>query len=196
MSGQRMDAVRRVTDQRQARCDGLRDAHQAQREGGGRGDLRQLAEFLLAGGGDTVGERLRRERQQFVRVRIGRRPDDGDTVRAGVALLVAGEWQPGEYAVVAEPLSGDAAMRLLALEVGDDAHLPIRRVDRLEAGRLAHPRVASVGTDNEFGGEHLSVVQRQAGNVRGEGECLRRGGTDQREVALALDVLPQFAGHQ
>ena len=83
VSGQRMDAVRRVTDQRQARCDGLRDAHQAQREGGGRGDLRQLAEFLLAGGGDTVGERLRRERQQFVRVRIGRRPDDGDTVRAG-----------------------------------------------------------------------------------------------------------------
>jgi len=87
-------------------------------------------------------------------------------------------------------------MRPGAGEVGDDAHLAVGCVVRAQPGRAAHPGVASVGTDQQSGRQRAAVGERQHGGVGAQVEGLRRGRAEQRQVALALDVLPQLAGHQ
>lgn len=186
MSGERVDAVRGVADQRETRCDDLRHLHQAQGEGRRRRERLEVAEHAAAGRGDPRAQFFRRQGEQFCGVRVGRRPDDRNPVDA----VGIGERQPGENAVGAEPLAGDATVRAGAGEVGDDAHFAVRRVAGDEPGLAAHPGIAAVGADQKAGAHPAAVGERQLGSFVTESKGLRGAWREQGEAVLTAHAFP------
>ena len=87
-------------------------------------------------------------------------------------------------------------MRTFTFEVGHHPHFAVRCVDGLQAGRLANPRVATIGANQQFCRQFLAIRQRQHDRFLAHFNGARHGRAKQAKVALPLDVFPQLDGHQ
>ena len=151
LPGDRVDAVRGVAGQREARRDEGARQRQAERPGARLvldADLAELqAEALLELG-------LEQERiagDQFFGVGRALGPDD--------RRAVAGQRQDGERPGRQEMLLGAAIVRPLMRDRADDAGLAVLPADGLDAGHVAQPRLDAVGGDQQRGLQRHAVGQ-------------------------------------
>src|SRR5690606_9107735 len=131
-----------------ARGDHRRGAPKAKREGGDARDRRHRAERRSGRLLHARGEMLRRHRLQFVGERMRRGPDHADAPGRLVSAD-GGKRQQREYALLAEPLPGDVAMRERRIEVRDERTLRVIGYAILDACGLANTRTGTVGADDE-----------------------------------------------
>jgi hypothetical protein len=108
---------------------------------------------VIAGSGNPGAQFFGWQCQHGQRVFVRRGPDDGNAI--------ARHRQPGQHPVVAKPLACDAAMRTLALEIGDQPHLAVGRIDRPQAKYFTYPGVSSVSADEQPGRHGLTVAESQ-----------------------------------
>ena len=78
-----------------------------------------------------------------------------------------------------KPLQCAAAMRMLAIEIGDDRRLSVGPRHGGDARRLAHPRAKAVGADDEAGRKRAAISAAQHAPVGVERKRVEReGGVD------------------
>ena len=145
LSCQRMDHVRRITDQRHARRNDRMRMNQGQWNRLDRTFAQRLqrTERFCAICTEPRSQRLGRPGQQRLGQVVGRRPHQRDPV--------ASQRQQGDDALGSgEPLIRHAPVRQFRGEVGDDRLLRIGPVINAYVGLRAHPRLRAVRTDDQL----------------------------------------------
>jgi hypothetical protein len=151
-----------------------------------RGDQLQRAEPVIAGFGDARTSVGRVERSSSRPWSSGRRPDHRHAI--------AGQRQPGQHAVGAEPLERPAAMRLFAAR----SWRP-RRAGRKGSKRTSIPglRPASMSRRHRRPTTSRAKSVRPSSSVSraasGPGQACGRAGQSRVRLPWRLTVFPQFA---
>ncbi len=118
LAGQRMDAMRRVADERHSMRDHRGQLLQREREPCAGRDRFERAERVAPAGCDALRERVRRQSEELARECVGRGPHHRHPA--------PGQRKPGEDpAVVVKPLERPPEVRMLAGEIGDHRRLPV-----------------------------------------------------------------------
>ncbi|CAM2149187.1 hypothetical protein PT2222_210028 [Paraburkholderia tropica] len=174
---ERVDQMRGVADQRDARRDQLVDGLQRERETARGRDAFERAVLTLRDALDFGGQLLGFELEQFVRVRRLRRPHERN--------VLIGQRQQRDDLAVAEPLIRAFAVRLFRAEIGDHAGLPIVAAFDRRADLRAHPRVRAVRAHGQIGFDRAAVREADHGGGGIHVERLRAR-VDPREVGLEM----------
>lgn len=163
LSGQRVDGVRSIADQRQARLDVTLGVPLAQRDAQAPVGMQDGAQALFEGFAEGGAEAILVQRHQAFCLFRGGRPDD----RAPVLVAAVRQGQEGQRTVVGEALPGGCAVRVLAAHAGDDGVVQVIPFAGGAAGQAAYRRVGAVGGDHQRRTQLATVGQDQQPVVAG-----------------------------
>ena len=148
MAGQRVNAMRRIPDQRHTRRHRLRHPHQLERKPCRRGHQLQPTQLVGACIGHTLGQRRRALGQEVFGNGFGCRPHHRDHATPVITRVgdISGQGQISQHAILAEPLIGRPKMRQFGAEIRHHPEFIVGIMLATQADLLTHPRVTTICT--------------------------------------------------